>query len=67
MPLTRMLLAVIACAFLGLSSCGLDDLDYGEFQVTCARERCPAKFCCDADEICVEGGADELGQCSAPQ
>ncbi len=58
-----MLRAALFIFAFALASCGLDDLDYAEFQVSCARERCPADFCCNADDICEAGDPDEVGLC----
>jgi hypothetical protein len=58
-----LLVAALALSTSGLVRCGLDDLDYTQFQVSCARERCPADYCCDAESLCDKGSADDLGLC----
>lgn len=59
----EVLRAAVVVGALALTSCGLDPLDYGEFEVSCARDRCPSDFCCNDDAICVEGDADAFGLC----
>lgn len=61
--LRRLLLPVLLLP--SLAACG-EGPDYAAFRVSCARARCPAGLCCDADRVCVEGRADAYGECPAP-
>ena len=51
---------------IAFAGCWVEDADYAEFQVSCARERCPEDLCCNAARVCVEGTVDDLGECSEP-
>ncbi len=56
-------LALALCLQALTAACGLGEVDYAKFQVSCARERCPQGYCCDGREVCQEGDSDDLGQC----
>jgi len=58
----RLALALGLCAL--ATACGLGEVDYAKFEVSCARERCPADYCCDDRALCQEGAANDLGQCA---